>query len=313
MDLEEAKIKLALLKENFEYQGFFTGFSEWYPRYEAAGDWENEHGRKGEVDLPDHITERDFVFPRGQFEYFGLVGIRYFLGRRDIQKIFDVIDPDKPADSFPEKFMTSILSWLFYEPAVSLVTDGIKQDREGFAFSKQIIRSERPLRSIKGRLKSWNRIYCVDLTKKKKQILKEFEAYLNAAYSSNSGKEWNEDKSRQRKETWAHLNVWNMRRQKGNFSEISKKLGITIDAAKKSFYRAYELTQHKKYDPDVFKKLWEIKKSDLENPCETCPQKADCTELCPDVLRFVDQDYVELREKTIGSNPNELMDYLSIR
>jgi hypothetical protein len=45
---------------------------------------------------------------------------------------------------------------------------------------------------------------------------------------------------------------------------ISDKLKIPEELVKKRFYRAYEITQGKKYDIEKNHELWEIRKTELE-------------------------------------------------
>lgn len=281
--IEEAKLRLALLKENFEYQGYFTQFLEW-----------DKKSLKG-------------VWPGLGFNKFGLIGLRYYIHHPlyKYDKIMDLINPQKDSNMFPEKYK-NLLPKLFYDPAVSLIEIGetkIDSVAEGVFMPVRVV--------FKKGLKPYERLYKVDLSKKKVQIMKEFKRYIDGALSEDNEKDWIPYKKRNRKETWVHLNVWSLRKQRKSFSEISDSLCITIDAAKKSFYRAYELTQGKRYDPEFLRKeIWCVKKTDIKKTCDNCLVRATCDTLCPDVLRYVDQDNTPLRENYLSEDSDSLRDYL---
>ena len=139
--------------------------------------------------------------------------------------------------------------------------------------------------------------------KKKTQIMKEVSEYLDRAYMTRTAESnWTPDESRQREEAWRHLAVWKLRRQRKSFPEIAKDRKITKDAAKKSFYRAFELICGNKFDPVLFRRdYWEIRQADIGKQCKTCPNQpdngGDCNELCPDMLVYVNQDDRYQREK----------------
>lgn len=94
--------------------------------------------------------------------------------------------------------------------------------------------------------------------------------------------------------------VWDARRTRKNFNVIAKELNLRKDTVRKMFYRAYEIIFGKKYDTNYYEKP-EIKKKYLKRVCETCKERKDCTDLCPDVLDFVNQDTKSQRE-LIGYN-----------
>lgn len=283
--IEETKIRLAVLKENFEYQDFFDQFMKW-------------------------IKEADKgVWPGLGFNKYGLFGLRYLIVspayKRD--QVYDLINPRTEIESFPEKMLRSILPRLFYEPAVKLIE---VKGKENYDLSE--LGTGIPMWVIdKKGLKSSERIYIVDLSRKKKEIMAEFEGYLDRAFSKDIEKDWKPYKKRNRKETWIHLQTWRLRRQRKDFLEIAKSLDITVDAAKKSFYRAYELTQGKKYDPDALRKeIWRVKINEIKITCDTCLKRKDCDVLCPDILRYVDQDQASLREKILSDDSDSVRDYL---
>jgi hypothetical protein len=162
-------------------------------------------------------------------------------------------------------------------------------------------------------LKPSQRLLLVDLSRKKGEILEEFKKFLDVVdkfrkrpedlYNDQWEKkytQWKPDKSRERPEVWKQLKIWRMRKERISFSEIAKGLKITEDAAKKSFYKAYERTQGRSYDPDKYRKDGQkINKWDLTKTCQTCPDRRSCSELCPEIMRFVDQDDGSIKEKNM--------------
>lgn len=268
-NLEQAKLKLACMKENFEYREWFEGFLEWYARTPAG----------------------DKVWPGGEFQRFGLVGLRFLIGHPQWREILDIINPHKNVSTCSSAVVASILPQLFYAHAVEIIEVGKISHFEGG--------TTRPIRAINDKgLKPGERLYKVDLTKKKTQIMREFEGYLDRAYLSNA-EAWTPDTTRDRAEAWGYLDIWNLRKKRKTFPEIARALHITTEAAKKGFDRACELTQHKKYDRETLKKLLQaVRKTEVGTPCDDCPKKEkNCTTLCPDMLQLVTQDYTPLREK----------------
>jgi len=124
---------------------------------------------------------------------------------------------------------------------------------------------------------------------------------------SNRLFDWDIDNSRFRDEAWEQLKIWDLRRKREivkrrgsgsiftkrrTFGRISNELKLTENLVKKRFYRAYEITQGRKYDIEKNRELWIIRKCELENECGTCEIRDDCTDPCPDVLRFMEQDHI---------------------
>lgn len=275
-NLEQSKLKLARLKENFEYQIFFNDFFE----------CDNKHRKAG-----------DGVWPGLGFDRFGLVGLRFCMHNPfyKYDEIIDLVNPQKDISACSNNLVAAILPRLFYDPAVKLIEVGEIRHCEG---------GSQPIRTINERgLKPWERIYKVDLRKKKKQIMQEFEGYLDRAYFRNSEESnWTPDNSREREEESRHLAVWKLRRKRKSFSGIAKDQNITKDAAKKSFYRAFEMICGNKFDPVLFKRdYWEIRQADIGKQCKTCANHpdngGDCNELCPDMLAYVDQDSAYQRKQ----------------
>lgn len=256
-DLDTARLKLALLKENFEYRTFFEKFIQ-------------------------SIDDTNFSFPAYYFEKFGLPGVRFTVGAPYYNDVIELLDPYKEV-KLDSKREDNILSKIFYFPSVMQVEFNTSYI-EGIA--------SRTFESIeRKKTKPHERIFIADLRKKKKQLLREFSEFIDAAYNQSDLKP---DNSRFRKEAWSHLKVWELRRKRLSFSNIAEQVKLTEDNARKSFYRAYELTQGRKYDPEMLRRqIWLVRKKELQKTCDNCPDRDTCTVLCPEILRFIDQDTLE--------------------
>lgn len=181
----------------------------------------------------------------------------------------------------------------------------------------------------------------MDLSCKKGQLLAEFKSFLESIdmhrqlcmvepdlfheFRENY-EQWNQNGARFVKEAWRHLEVWRLRRQRQPFLEICRITGIKVDAAKKSFARAYELIEGRRYDPKRYKELYkEIVALELKKTCSTCQERNSCTEPCPDVIAFIDQEdgkqtalltstgTVELLRKDIYEANQEVQDEIDRR
>ncbi len=263
-DIETARLKLALLKENFEYRKFYEKFIK---SIENLGSYDS-----------------NFIFPRNIFENFGLIGARHVFGGPSHYELLKILNPfdDFEIEKNREKYL---LQTIFYECAVMQIELNIDAPVNGL--------SGRAMPTLK-KAKTYEQFFSVDLRKKKKQILREFEEYINNAYrwkKYNAVETWQVDDSRFRQEAWKHLTVWKLRRKKLSFSKIALETHQTADNAKKSFYRAFELILGRKYDPGILKReIWVIHKNEMQKTCDSCPDRLTCGTLCPDVIPFVDQD-----------------------
>lgn len=287
---EEAKIRLAFLKENFEYQKYFSQFLESDKQSPKSG------------------------WPGLGFNKFGLTGLRYCIHHPAFkyEDIIDLVSPQNNVDALSDKLVTAILPRLFYEPAVERIEVG----KVSVSGELPDGGCSRPIQRINERgLKPWERLYKVDLTRGKTQILKEYKEYIESAIAHNKKEsDWELYKKRNRDEAWTHLEVWKLRKEKKSFSEIARALQITTEAAKKSFYRACEMTQGKRYKPEMLKReIWHIKKEDMKITCNICPQRNNCKTLCPDVLRYIDQDYITQHDNFLPEDSDAKKDFLFLQ
>jgi hypothetical protein len=118
------------------------------------------------------------------------------------------------------------------------------------------------------KLQPYEHIFIVDLRKGKGQLKREFEKLVNR--ERNLHEEYSQTKStftfaktfqewrpegRERKEAWRHLKIWKLRNKGRSFKEIALEMKTAEDLIKKSFYRAFALTQFKKYNQSIWKTL----------------------------------------------------------
>jgi hypothetical protein len=270
--VEQAEIELGLIKENFDYRRL----------------WESS-----QKDPP--------LFLRGLRSDFGIPSSYFFLrfGKaldEAISKLLEVLSPPVDLETIPVETRREYLPWIFASPAVASVVDDSDQQRYmrecddgsteyGYRQSDQyggrLLSSF--LREISGRgIPPHKRIVVIDLQAKRGQVRDELTQLLDTLPFEDS---------RYTREMKRHLEVWRGRRKRKTFSSIAEEMGISEDVAKKSFYRAYRLTQGAAYNPETLRRdLWLVRKTELKKTCETCPIRDDCQVLCPDVLSYVDQD-----------------------
>ena len=154
------------------------------------------------------------------------------------------------------------------------------------------------------------RLLKIDLSKSLRALRADFEHFLKKVEQSRNDhdyygwksnyNDWNQDNSRYRVEVEQALNVWRLRCKKKTYREIARTLEIKEPAAKKAFRRAFELIEKTPYDPYVFRReTSKVKLSSLQDVCGACLNRNTCRELCPEALRFVNQDEVKQRELLI--------------
>ena len=150
-------------------------------------------------------------------------------------------------------------------------------------------------------LEPHERLFMVDLRAKRKDIIADFEKRLTEIYQAE---QWQEDRTRYVKEAFGALAVWDMRRQKRRFRLISLELKISENTAKKRFYRAFEITQNRRYDANLYRReAWTVERKEVSLPCEKCDQKETCSGFCPEALEiampYLEQDQITQKEKLL--------------
>ncbi len=337
--MDEA-LYLTCLKENFEYLDFWEKYRE--PALKAMVtlvQYARNEGKKfpaekllphytlQRADWPKNIVAADTTLSSfsATLSKFG-ISFHYnceFMGRLGLQ----VLDP-RYKELVPER-ISHIL--VYSKPIIIQLTKDFDSPREwpnwwnlgdllpNFEdmlpdINENMLPNAGTSLSSERQLKPSQRLILVDLSRKKGEIMEEFQKFLDVVYKFRKHPEdlyntqweknyaqWKPDKSRERPEVWKQLKIWRMRKERISFSEIAKGLKITEDTAKKSFYKAYERTQGRPYKPDKYRKNGQkINNWDLTKTCQTCPDRGSCSELCPEIMRFVNQDDGSIKEKNMG-------------
>ena len=315
---EKKRLRLALLKQRIDYRAFWEQYSEKVTKalevFLSAN--ENLHN-----DPTQYCTERS--------EYYPLIkefsnGLRHFgigsplpdgAGRPlDIKTALSALDPFN--DEIPEWLP---ISFSDDQPGIWQVVCGTPSvswtEAPGEHYSQCIIPNNETLIP----LEPSERLLKVDISRRKSELIAEFTTFLDRVKAHrdafSAGKkmsaeanyaQWEQDNSRYREECWQHLEVWKMRRQRKSFDTIAKEQKMKVPAAKKSFARAFELIEERKYDPALFKKYKEVKIVELKNICDNCHERTTCTEECPDALQYSGQDEVKQHDFITYTPPLDL-------
>lgn len=327
-DLDSAKLRLSFLKENFQYQ---DDYRELYKAFQGAND-SKPGSRKQHPRIKNlYFGSKSFL----EFSTFLLAfsnrfeinhPIRFVLNRTlSYLDLLNLLDPNKDFGVLNDDILKKVLPRMFYKHGVIPVEP---IDR-GYHFPKYI--GSENFEALQ--LKPYERLLKVNLRKKKRDLIEEFETVLDVidkdrevsfALGRDNEKDYNQwiaDNSRKRKEAWGQLEVWKLRKQRKSFWWISKELGISEDVAKKRFYRVFELIQGKKYDPEFYrKKAWQLKKDDLLKTCDNCDDKECLDSLakgkwnpCPEILEYIDQDQISLKEKFLKEDSDDFKDRVSFK
>jgi len=278
IDVEEAGLRLAFLKENFEYRALWD-------EYKAL----RTSRSRTLLEMRTFLTrlKREFGIQTASIPL-----LRFQMSPKVlIGHVLDLLDPQEGRKVVPKDIREAVLPTLFSFPhIVQLVRspDHFDKDKGDPSFEQKNTIVVRSFERLDGAVRPFERILLIDVRAKKAQLKKEFNALLDHLPL---------DYSRSRKESEQHLLVWKTRRKRKSFAEIARELKITEEAAKKSYYRAYEITQGRTYEPERLRRdvrLW--RKSELEKTCDTCKNRERCDTPCPDILGFLDQDFVPRRE-----------------
>jgi hypothetical protein len=269
IDLATAKLKLALIKENFEYQEFFGQFRKdpkLFLSISPVPESDNPSVRKPTPLFTRAETDKELKDLGYYFERFGLnpevEKILWFL-MWPFSEFLILIDPDKELEEVKNQDLVNALT-LFFSPR------GIRKPLAGYEQCYFYDRSKIDFHATRHwqKLQPYEHIFIVDLRKGKGQLKREFEKLINRERSLHKNyikekpfytfektyHEWRPE-GRERKEAWQHLEAWKLRGRGLNFKDISLKMKISEELAKKSFYRAFELTQFKEYDRSIWKTL----------------------------------------------------------
>jgi hypothetical protein len=258
---EEWRLRLALLKESTEYRAFW-----------------DDLGHRGQSLTGDELARfNGFVLEK--------FGIELDPFRR--AEWFEALSPYEQNDK-------AIVRFYYPPPAIAQVKGETPSEYRYYDANSKLKPSERLLK--------------VDLSRKRGELLREFTLFLDLVEAHRASGDvpeswarnyavWEPDTSRFRSETWQALAVWRLRRQRKTYRKIARILKMSVQAAKMAFQRAYELIEGKAYDAEAFKREnLPVSISELGKTCLDCPDRHTCTELCPDVLAYIEQDHASQRE-----------------
>jgi hypothetical protein len=98
-----------------------------------------------------------------------------------------------------------------------------------------------------------------------------------------------------------YAQTWDLRKgsERITFRDIARVMRTNFSTVKSRFYKAFELIYNKPYDPNLFIKAKKtVHKESLQRLCNDCNERETCTTPCPDIIQFIEQDQVKLRERT---------------
>ncbi len=197
----------------------------------------------------------------------------------DLKKISDFLDPNKEESGEPP-FGLSLLRTYYLEMGIRIEQ---RKDLMPYEISMK-----------------------VDLRKRPKQLMREFEFRLDEAYEKlktpDDPGEWKRDTSRKRKEIEIQLQIWKMHKEM-SFRKIAEKMKMNKDLVKKHFYRSFELIHHMPFDGDYYIERYIFKKiEDLPFTCKNCSDKKciDAGEICPMMEKFLKPRKDYQRERTVA-------------
>jgi hypothetical protein len=270
---ESAKLKLALLKENFNFERFYEELEN--DPYSVCP--ELRRTDEGEESFRDRIcdieAENGLLFG-GHGETFG-VNERFLLEAQlvgvSVSELLTLLNPMKDPIDVSSRKVLQMLPILFLQRGV-----------------QELYRVEKLARWGEQTDKGWSklgpheRLLLIDLRKRKQQLIEEFQNFINKEVSLQKAARATRDKwqgmpfsyllwepynSRQRKETWKQLEVWKLRKQDKTFKDVARELNITEDTARKSFYAGWFKTQGYAYDRERFREIIQsARKGGVLNP-----------------------------------------------
>lgn len=304
-EMAEAELRFLLLKENFDY---ITAFEDLGP----------------DIETKEHMQRFGDFLKRWNIQIASDGGNVPLMQYEEIVSFYNprtALDKTHPLYAL----LPTIMDPCPVQMLVTRKTIGQSlEPRDSFGYPEDVnLSALTPL--------PYERILKIDVRESKEDILRNVELILDRVKYYKTSKRpardwvgeaplvdepsyigWDFKNSRFRKEATEQLAVWNLRKKRIPFREIAKTQRLTEDLAKKRFYRAYELTQLKPYDPVRFAKTSKtIKKADLPKDCQNCPDRKTCTILCPEHLRYADQDHIKQREKNVSEESDSYRDFIT--
>lgn len=100
-----------------------------------------------------------------------------------------------------------------------------------------------------------------------------------------------------RDERLRDLEIYRLKALKTSFPKIATVIGMTAEAARKAFSRAYTLIHGKPYKAGTKAR---ITKDQLVKECSTCKDRPTCKKLCPEAKSYANMDWKEEGKRFIG-------------
>lgn len=269
--MENTLLRIAILKENFDFRNYFPKFKS-RELSRTLTTWQVE----------------DWSFEK--IESWGLVGLKNFVGMPFYAELLDALDPEISA--LPDPQISKFFPLLFARsaPVLPLYFDA----RATRTAPYKLVLAASPVT-----LEAHERAIVINVADSSfDDILDSFKNWLRKEKRSLS---------RQRSETHRHLAIWKMRRQRIPYSQIASLQKISIDAVKKSFRRAWALTQGRSYDPESFARAVNL---GVTRQCDTCTDRPTCRELCPDMAKQLAAIEGKSREKYLSQDNDDKKDFL---
>lgn len=271
IDPKSAVILLDCLKLNDKYRALFekhrAGLVAWHrflgeydTRREAdpeqAKAWWREHLPKAEKAL-----HPEPFWPLVNRKHLGIEGFArapFSVVDADRKRVLNAeeglafIDPKKKIDKIDEAKRKIVLSQIFDRPGVLLLPleEKYDPDCDRLRYTLRLPDTAHscgpwgnaPDNPALG-LQPNERVFVIDLRKKRKQLKKEFSEFLEREGENP----YKKDRDRDIALRGQQLEVFRKRRMKIPFENIAAGMGIPVSTAKEYFYRAYELTQGTPY------------------------------------------------------------------
>jgi hypothetical protein len=266
-DPEDALLRLAILKENPEYQKMIDECRD-------------------VLDLMDFIApdDRRDSFVRRAREDFGIIHNPIFEPWITTEEVKAILDPCKRTEEIPKKIWW-VVSRMFFTHGIVTISKFTSWDSlPGDGWSNEYLLPGEELK-----IDPHERVIRIDLRKPKSQLMQEFELFL-------LGKKTNV--SRVRKNTWRNLEIYRLWRDKETFTAIAGKLGIeSVEKVKQAFYGIFKQIHGRPYDKKTDRSEGREAPTGSEGLCPTCPDLGSCEGTCDALEEHLQKHTGYQREK----------------
>lgn len=262
-DDETAKLKLALLKENFDYQRFYDSFRKdpysYLAIYPRPGQTASNRPPKSMPRFIRSTVGNDFQHYCGAFGLNPRSEIILWLIGWPLDDFVKLFDPNCEDPQIQSNDLVNALPFFFDAAGVRSLLPGYDHQ---LTYQKTGTGNSPPLQP-------YEHILLIDMRKRDTRLKAEFQKYLASQRRIHAGgsqegftyksdetyREWTPENDREKRAAWKQLEVWKMRKRRVPFKQISSQLRISEDHAKKSFYRIFSLIMGAGYIKDIWKKI----------------------------------------------------------